>query len=148
MARLDDICERLDRIYDAITSTSNKNIEAEVACRGNESGTGAKRGLWIDSAARLAFWAEHRLTINAHADFTVLELLVNAGGALVTFGVLERSISPESFSTTIRDEISKAAPQDVKDAVQHIRAAMRAINCKTTIKNVRGKGYRLDLSDE
>lgn len=96
--------------------------------------------LRIEDEAHLAFWGEERLTINSHADFRLLQRL--QPGEVVNHLDALRAIKPEE---NVPDSIesSSQAPQEVKDAVTHIRAALKQAKCPLRIENVRSVGFRL-----
>lgn len=140
-ADVQEIRRMLVQIRDTVLDPHPENPPASPAQApvvGNENA-----GLRIDSSARLAFWNGRRLSVNAHADFSVLSTLLAADGAIVPYVDLERSIDPNlltAWTTVDRDTV---APQNVKDAVTHIRAAFRKAGCPPLLENVRQLGYRL-----
>ena len=57
----------------------------------------------------------------------------------------------ERMEKADKPEVKKAedeAPPEVKEAVMHIRAAFKRVNCPYSLTNLRGKGYRLDPPNE
>jgi len=95
--------------------------------------------LRIDGEGRTAYWGNRRLSINSHLDFTVLEALHRQFGKIVPFSDLDDR--PPCKQTGIAS--TKPAPQNVKDAISHIRKAFEASECPLEIENCWGSGYRL-----
>jgi hypothetical protein len=148
VSSLQDVCDLLVQIRDAILGQRAVDQVAEPVVDAVDGASGDQAALRIDSTACLASWNGHRLAINSHADFAVLSRLVTAEGALVPYIELERAIMPGLISDSIGAGRDTVAPQNAKDAVQHIRSALRRARCPLRVENVRQRGYRLFMPDE
>jgi hypothetical protein len=111
-----------------------------------EPAKSTKPELRIDDRAKLAYWGGKRLEINSHADFAVLRKLQSAGGAIVPYVALFRALKPDEIIDSV--EAQTTAPQEVKEAVSHVKKAFSATGCPYHIENVRSQGYRLRSADE
>jgi len=100
--------------------------------------------LVVDSEARIARWKDKSLPINAHADFTILDIVCQAKGKIVTYNRLLRGLKPNELddSTVVTN-----APPEVKEAISHVNRALKKLNCPIKIRNVQRKGYKLLLPD-
>lgn len=108
----------------------------------------AKPRLTVDVEERRAYWGEHELQINAHADFEAAVRLAKAGESLVSYVELAKAISPGTINRSV-EGMSKV-PQGVKDAISHINRALKSVGAGAHFKAVRSRGYRLKprLPDE
>lgn len=95
----------------------------------------------VDIEDRRAFWNGKPLNINQHADVVILDKLWREVGNKVAYLDLLHSLKPNVLSHAVKAE--KIAPQEVRDAISHIRAAFKKVRCPYVIHNVRQDGYRL-----
>ena len=101
-------------------------------------------GLVVDAGARIATWNGTPLSINSHADFTVLAALADAQGAIVSYRLLLKAVDPERVAGSVG---LNRVPDEVKYAVAHIKAAFRKAGCRLRVENVKKTGYRLRSPD-
>lgn len=103
-------------------------------------------GLIVSKESREARWNSRKFRINAHADFLVLAALFDAIGKVVPHRDLLRAVKPAEADSVV--EKMTEAPQEVKDAIGHVRAALSELNAPYDVKNLKGIGYRLRSTDE
>jgi DNA-binding winged helix-turn-helix (wHTH) protein len=106
--------------------------------------------LIVDKGAREVRWNNHRLKINRKAEFSVLALLWDRVGNFVSHEDLFYAIDPDKKPAEQKYKtkmMTEAAPA-VKTAIQHIRAALRAMNAGDPIETQKSLGYMLRSRDE
>lgn len=103
-----------------------------------------RESLVLSEDTREAWWHGQRLTINAATDFLLLKALHQADGAVVSHQDLLRAIRPDQVRYTVNSNggLGITAPE-VKDAVAHIRDALRACRCPLWIQSIKRVGYQL-----
>ncbi len=98
-------------------------------------------GLIVDVKSRRVLWNAQQIEINAHADFSILRRLYASFGEIVSHGDLLRELKPAEIADTVA--MMKEAPQEVKDAVSHIRHGFVQAQCPYQIEATKSLGYRL-----
>jgi DNA-binding winged helix-turn-helix (wHTH) protein len=92
-------------------------------------------------------WGNTILSINHGADFKVMSLLVEKVGTVVCHLELRQAVKPGTVSASVgqsRNGLSHTkAPPEVKDAVTHIRKALRDSNVPYIVKSKKALGYTL-----
>jgi hypothetical protein len=81
------------------------------------------------------------MAINAGADYAVLAALLAADRHVVTYPNLLRCIKPNELAATVSHMTE--APQEVKDAVNHINKALRGVRAPWKVEAVRKHAYKL-----
>lgn len=90
-------------------------------------------GLELHSAARLAFCGEHELNLTS-TEFSLLEELLNRGGAVVAV---------DDLSRVIWGHETLGAPNYVEAHISRLRRKLREVGAGRVIETVRGAGYRI-----
>lgn len=103
-------------------------------------------GLVVSKESREARWNSTKLKINAHADFLVLAALSEAIGKIVPHRDLLRAVKPGEAASVVKEMTE--APQEVKDAIGHVRAALKELNAPYGVRTLKRIGYMLYSTDE
>lgn len=90
-------------------------------------------GLELHAAARLAFCGGHELSLTS-TEFSLLEELLNRGGAVVAVDELSRAIWGHE---------TLGAPNYVEAHISRLRRKLREVGAGRVIETVRGAGYRI-----
>lgn len=114
--------------------------------RKRKRSTAPSAAIKIDANRREARFRGKVLSINPQADFAVLAALVRAEGKIVSYADLLRAVKPDEVHQLV--SASKEAPQEVKDAVAHIRRALTVAGSNRKIEAVRKHGYKLPSRHE
>jgi hypothetical protein len=106
----------------------------------------ATQNLRVNHDALEVSFRNMKLSINSHADFHVINHLIQARGKVVPYIDLFKAIKPSELSSNVQK--MPQAPQEIKDAIVHIRGAFTKAKCSYRIEAIRGVGYKLLSPDE